>query len=572
MLNLSAGQQAIITSPVKTVSWLFDVTDRYLNRYYWSTKNVTISGGTVAWASGISWMTGVVWTDGTDSHGYVFKVIDFSGITLQRPKTETGIMAPSEFSFSITNKDNVYDPADFEDGYVKVSLAMSDGVLSEVIIQIWKFLIKKAEGEYQKIKFICEDFFQQYIEGDYPIMQYKIIGIATVWDTIDGIVWAAGIVWTDGSQGSLVSFGLKVHDVFYETSGVGNLSNYVCMPLPFGTCYVPVRSAYITDGRYYVLGPTIANGETVTYTISKVRSPRDYSVKAEYTQTFTQFTKNSNVGDDSYSFRVFQAALSAAPTNGLFARGDHYYDMPTQFSRSDTVAITNPADVIKYMLLGIGVDPLDIKDSTFTVAAATYTSWGLTFNGAFWKVVSREKALLSLLAQCHSTLVVAEQLELHVLNSASKQTITSTDVMKSQEIGPGSFKHTDLTRILADSGNVVYYPNTDVQDIGITYLMPAKTTKKYIDNEILDFPFVQTLVLTKKLARVYFQRKLLKDSKEQFTGKGTCLALQPSDFISISGDNYGGSHDVMVDSMAIKKDASIDFACIGFTDTIENYS
>ncbi len=566
MLNLSAGQQAIITSPVKTVSWLFDVTDRYLNRYYWSTKNVTISGGTVAWDSGIVWASGIIWTDGADSHGYVFKIIDFNGITLQRPKTETGIMAPSELSFSIPNKDNVYDSTDFEDGYVKVTLVMSDTIISETIIQVWKFLIKKAEGEYQKIKFICEDFFQQYIEGDYPLVQYKLSGTAVVWAA--GIAWAAGISWTDGTQGSMVSYGVKVHDIFPQTSGVGDFSDWVCMPFSFGTCYVPVRPAYIADGYYYVLGPTIMYGVAVTYTISKVRSPRDYSVKAEYTETFTQASKTS---DDGYIFRVFTAALSAAPVNGLFTLGDHYYDMPTQFSRSDTAAITNPADVIKYMLLGIGVDPLDINDSTFTVAAATYTSWGLTFNGAFWKVVSREKALLSLLAQCHSTLVVAEQLELHVLNSASKQTITSTDVMKSQEIGPGSFKHTDLTRILADSGNVVYYPNTDAQDIGITYLVPAKTTKKYIDDEILDLPFVQTLVLTKKLARVYFQRKLLKDSEERFTGKGTCLALQPSDFISITGDNYGGSHDVMVDSMAIKKDASIDFACIGFTDTIENY-
>lgn len=567
MLSLSASKQAIVDSELKTVSWLFNVTDKYLNTYYWSTKYVSPLGLGVVWASGVAWDTGIDWTDGADGNGYSFKIINFDGVSFARPKTETGIVPPAELQFSISNKDNVYSPDDFEGGYVKLILLVGDTVNEPMEIAVWKFLIKRVNGAYQSLDFTCEDFFQQYLEGDYPLSQYKMTGTAVAWDA--GVAWIAGVAWTDGTGITGATYGVKVHDIFPNTSGVGDLSDYVCIPQPFGTCYVPIRPAYIGSDWYYVLGATTANGAAVTYTISNVRSPRDYSVKAEYAITFTQSTQ---VNADGFSFRCFTAALASAPADGLFAKGDHYYDLPTNFSRSDTVGITDFADAIKYVLLDIGVSALDINDDSFTTAKATFTGWGLTCNGAFWKVTTRENALTSLLAQCHSTLVIGEQISLKVLDSTSLKTLTSADILRPDEVGIGSFRNTKLTRVLADSGNVIRFPNTDSQDAGLSALVAAKITKKNIDDTALKMAFVNNATIAAELGRLFFQRKLLKKAQQRFTVKGTCLGVQPSDFITITGDNYGGGHDVIVDSMKIGKDLSIDFQCTEFTDTIENYS
>lgn len=532
MRTLTATQTAIISGTYKTVTWLFQVVNKASTHYYWSTKHVSVSGLGIAWEAGVAWLAAdAAWSDGSGGTGYDFRIVDFDGILVARPRPETGLMPPSELLFSATNPGSTLDPDDFEGGYVRLILVMADAAGNESEIAAWKFKIKRVSAAYQTLAFTCEDFFQQYLEGSYPTLP-------------------------------------KAHDIFPETSGVGNLPDAVCLPQPFGVAYVPIRPAYIVDGWYYVLGPTSVDGSPVTYTITAVRSPRDYSVKAEYLVTFTQATKTDA---DATDYRVFTAALASPPVDGLYPLGDHYYDLPTKFSRSDTAALTDFADVIKWMLLDMGVAALDIDDASFTAAKATFTSWGLTCNGAFWQTVPRAQALTQMLAQCHSTLQIAEQVSLQVLSATSQQTLTAADILKPAETGIGSFRVTRLERILADCGNVDYSPTGDSQDIGVNALVAAKTTKVYPDDERLAMPFIQDGDIAKYLAKLYFQRKLLKKSEQRFTTKATALALQPSDVLTLTGDNYGGAHPLLVDSMAIRRDASIDFICTEYSDTLDDY-
>ena len=94
-------------------------------------------------------------------------------------------------------------------------------VLQGLYLQIfnvnWRFAIKNAEPDYQKIRFRCEDYYNQFIEGDYPNTEL-------------------------------------VKDIF--PSNDLNIGKEVYVPIPFGTCYIPLRSVYKTDQRYYLLGPT----------------------------------------------------------------------------------------------------------------------------------------------------------------------------------------------------------------------------------------------------------------------------------------------------------------------------
>lgn len=573
MLSLTAGQQAVVDSPVKSVSWLFDVVDKNLVSYRWSTK--------LAVDTGYSGVLTEIGSDGVYADPavdgvltgmtYAFKIVNFSGVSLSRPRTESGIMPPSELTFSVINKDNVYNADDFDDGYVTLSLHVGDVTGAETKIRSWKFLIKKVDSAYQQLDFTCEDFFQQYIEGDYPGAQYVLEDLNSAWEA--GTVWEAGTAWGASATGALITFGVKVRDIF--PSADGDIDDDVCLPLPFGTCYVPIRSAYIVADRYYVLGPTIANGAAVTYTISEVRTPRDYSVKVAYTSASYTFTQSTKVNADGYTFRVFQPMIAGTNppgfTNGVFPDGDHFFDVPTKFTRSDTAAVTNPADVIEYVLKDMGVASADIDATSFAAAHATFATWGLAFNGAFWRVAPREKVLSLLLSMCHSTLIVGETLELHVLDSASKKTLTSADIIRGGDTGAGSFQHSVFTRMLADCGNVLYSPTDDAQDIGLSVLVAAKIAKSHIDSDVFSMPMVQDATIAGKVAGLYLQRKLLKKSEERFSAKGTCLAVQPSDFLTLSGSNYGGTHLVIVDSMKIGKDLAIDFVCTGFSDTIDNY-
>lgn len=397
---------------------------------------------------------------------------------------------------------------------------------------------------------------------------------------------AEAVEWAESGTGSFVVDGLKVRDVFPNVSG--EIDDDCCIPLPFGVCYIPIRSAYIDTDRYYILGPTDSVSGALTYTITKTRTPRDYSVKVEYTLDQTQSAipyaiQDTKISDKLYgnSFKVFQPYLTALACS-IYPNGDNYYDLPTQFSRSDTVSITNPADVIKWVLIAMGVDSdaIDDKDtitytSSFTTAKATYDTLGISINGAFWKVVTREKALTTLLTMCNSVLLFTDTIQLQVLNTTLWQEIASDDIIKMGETGVGTFTSSKLERTLYDSGNVNYSPKDsttgelDSQDLPATAVVAAGSETRTISPNAFDMMFTSDEAVAKSAARLYYQRTLWKKATEKFTAKSSCLALQPSDFIRILGNNYGGDHNAMIDSMTINKDVSIQFTCVTFTNDLD---
>jgi hypothetical protein len=103
-------------------------------------------------------------------------------------------------------------------------------------------------------------------------------------------------------------------------------------------------------------------------------------------------------------------------------------------------------------------------------------------------------------------------------------------------------------------------------------LVATKTLRRNIYDEPLELLFIQDGAIARKLGRLYFQRALLKKSNQEITAKSSCVALLPSDFITITGDNYGGTHDMIIDRITITKDAAIELECTEFTDSIENYT
>ena len=515
MLATTATQDTIIASNYKSVSWLFDITDKNDVSYNWSTKAYTF--------------------DGTN---YTFKIINFRGVTLNRATSEMGIQSPSGFSFGISNKDNTISASDLAGGTVLLRLAIGDGT-NESAIRQFKFKIKHAADVYQSISVVCEDFIQQYLEGDYP----NTASISALFPPADK----------------------------YEERDL-------CVPATFGTPYIPLRPAICrtasvsTPERFYLLG------EVGTYSISKVRQPRTFgsTVWSSGSYAFTQSTVSDTNGKVWQAFQPIIAKSSSEASLdscGLWAESDSYmFDMPAQFSKSSSVATTNPRDVIESVLLGFGTPSTDIDSAvTFASADSTYDSWGLAFNGAFYYKEARGKLLASLLNQCHSTLYNNEKIELHVLSKTSQKTITSSDVVKSGEVGKGTFKTSAITQKQSDSGYIAYQKSDDSQDELVKYMVPAKSTTDNVSNDTLAIPFVKNSDHTQRLGSLYFQRKLLKESTASFTGKAKLVALQPDDVITINDTDYGGNYDVLIDSMTINKDASISFKCTKFKSDLDDW-
>jgi hypothetical protein len=72
--------------------------------------------------------------------------------------------------------------------------------------------------------------------------------------------------------------------------------------------------------------------------------------------------------------------------------------------------------------------------------------------------------------------------------------------------------------------------------------------------------------------KLHGQRKYLKEAEIGFLAKGTCVALQPDDVITINNANYGGEYDVLIDSMKINKDLSIQFQCSKYTSAFDDWA
>jgi len=190
------GNQATITAAEsKDIHWLFEITKSGSGSvdHYWSTKNHTF-----------------------DSQAYTAKILpdSFDSITLRRSGAEVEIQAPDDLTFSIDNADGSLTDSDYIDAQVHVKQIQDDGTNEEIIRQ-WKFTIVQPKEVYGEIKCECVDFLQQYIKGDHPNTPL----VSTIFPD--------------------------------DTEDVGD---DLCIPQIFGTAYIPLRSAYITDGRYYLLG------------------------------------------------------------------------------------------------------------------------------------------------------------------------------------------------------------------------------------------------------------------------------------------------------------------------------
>jgi len=533
METFSTRQTAVIAAANKTVAWLFRVTDNLDNVYYWSTGTQASSGGETI-------ISGAVLSPGSYSgseweRAHTFKIVNFSGIALRRSKSESGIHAPNDVSFSIVNAGNGLAAENFSGGTVRIGLVIDDGNGKE-LCGSWRFRIKSASPYAQQIDVTCEDFLQEYLTGSYPNTRL----ISDIFPVADGVV-----------------------------------PDTMCIPEPYGTCYIPLRSVFAGAARYYMLGDT-AN----TYTIDEVRSPRELGAKITWASAGFTFPQSTVADAAATDWRMFQAIIAdsdgdgTADAAGIFMSGDRILDVPTKFSRSDTASVTDPAEIIRRVLRNMGVLDYDLDLASFDTAAATFATWSLAWNFAFYYKENRRAVLSRLLAMCHCALIVGEKISLQVLSKASRSTITDAEVLKpqGQEVGQDTFRYTDaIAERVSDSGYVAFQQAGESQDQFLKILVPAKSATDVKDAEVITFPGVQNNQHVQKLGTIYYQRKFLKAADISFIGKGTLLALRPDDVITVNYADYGGTYNVLIDEITINPDVSVGISAIRFSEVFDDW-
>ena len=484
--------------------------------YYWSTKNVTYG-----------------------EQEYEYRIASFDSLVITRSNSENGVQAPNLITFQVLNNDDALTDVNFNSKPVIIKLVISDGEDTE-IIRSWKFITKSACESYSVITFQCEDFLQEFLDSDFPNQLYAA-------------------------------------DLFPATDA--SVDNTFCIPVIFGTAYVPLVPAYVSgDGkRYYVLGPA-----DITYTASAISTPQSITEKTEWESpayTFNQYTKTDPI--HSIDWKVLEPIIADVDEDGtvdsigLWLFGSSYSPAPVKFTRDDTTLLTNPADIIKYVLEDIGVAESDIDSdsgSSFEESASTYESsvWDLTFNGGFFYKKKGYEVISELLNSCHSTLKVTDKIELSVLSKTSKKTITSSDIISQQE-GRGSLVYSPILQMSSDSGYVAFAKDGEPQTNLVKVLVPVKSVTDRISEEIVIMSFINDAINAQSAACLYYQRRFLKIAEVQFKSKGTLLAIEPDDIITVDDPIYGDAYRLLVESMTINKDCSINFVCSRFKEDLDDW-
>jgi hypothetical protein len=518
MLSLNATQQAILAAKGKKIKWLFTVTDvnAVPTTYHWSTKNTSY--------------------DGTD---YDFAVIpgSFAGVAMNRSRSEIGIQGPDTLKFTVHNKGNILSALDFDGGTVVLSLVMSGGGY-EAVVRYWKFRIETCAGIKQTLAFTCVDFFSYLLEGQYP-----------------------------NSKHSRALF----------PSDESDDNDNVCPPVPFGTAYVPLKYVLSGGSRYYLIGPN----DGATYTITAIRSPRSKGAKIEFQSTSYTFTQSVITDTDGNDWVGFNAIIAAskigldADSPGFWMDGDKFLNTPVKYSKSDTSSKTSPADVLEYVVEDMGADPGDINSTSFAAAKAVFASWGLQWNGAFWATENREPLMARLLSMCHSVLDAGVDLSLRILSGTSVATVTAEQILKTS--GQSTFSVSVSSRRGAnDGGDVLWQQDGEAQDAFIKSLVPTGASSSNPATATMDCPFVQDSQHVQKLAILNYQRKFFKRGECSFSSKSGSgsvypAAFQTDDVITISGENYGGTYDVLIDNITIRRGGQVDVKGIILSNALDDW-
>jgi hypothetical protein len=233
---------------------------------------------------------------------------------------------------------------------------------------------------------------------------------------------------------------------------------------------------------------------------------------------------------------------------------------------------TDPTDILADILaeIGISANRVDLTDS-WVVAATNYTSFGITWNGGFYRAEARERVLNSLLTQADSMFYSGEKIELRMFDATVKETFDTSKIKKL------SFRPSRRTKTGHDSGHVSWAVDGQPQNsLPGKALVPVGSTTANPDSEIFSCPFINDSELAQDLGTLYFRRKLTAKDTVSFDSSGDKLdnldSLKPGDVVRIDDTSlYGENRLLIIKSLTIKKDLTVSISGDTY-DSVEDLS
>jgi hypothetical protein len=446
------------------------------------------------------------------THGgqdYSGAVIDWQGVTMRRSQSETGIVAPADISLTIMADDLTI--ADLDGAALTVRLVV-DGGNGPVEIRAWRYVVTGIQPAYGTIKLTAQSFVTSALSGSWP-----------------------------RSATALAAFPeADVRDDGY------------CVPVTFGQAFIPLRSVLSSGQRHYLLGPA-----GPSYSINTVRAPRSSGATTEWSAGSYSMPQSSQG-----AYRTFRPIVADADSNGtpdsqgLWQTGGRYLDPLVQFSRSDTAGLTNPADVIEYILRDMGLGDSDIDTDAFAVANATFESWGLEWNFGIWTKQDRQKLLAQLLTACASTLDVGDRVGLRVMGG-SVGSIDTGDVIRKGGSGKGaagSFGYLAKMPARSSSGYIGWRQPGEPEDELMRVLIDigAGTDSPSLASTALGM--IQDADHAQRIGEIHYRRSLTGKSAISATLSSPWCTLEPGDTLTVAATQYGGPYEIEVDTVVISRD------------------
>lgn len=475
-----------------------------VDTYYWSTQAITVNG---------------------QAYDAAVDPAAFDGVKISRAYNGADrIHVLEDLTIEIPDESGSYSSADFLGENLDLMAWIDDGTTSG-IVRKFLYTVKSAKKVYNVLYLTLQDrFAYDDLEDLYPNNEL-------VQDT-----WAS--------------------------DGDSNLG--YCMPVPFGTPFIPLPSVYITDQRYYVLGKTDG-----TYTIIRTRSPESWpksvwnSTEATLSSpyTFPQSTKDT--------YRVFQAIIAdgdedgTPDSNGLFRDGNTFEPISTQYNRSDTSGTTNPVDII--------ID-LIFAGSTVPVASGTY---GLSprFEGAFTYNRPAYEWASEFLKASHAALFINN---LTGAREVRQLTAQPKAVLDSSNIVSDSFAYDPVADPDPYDGGYIQFPKAGEPQtklykykVGLGDVASSNPT-----NDTLNLRYVDDTEEAQKLGILYFERKIDKQADINCEAWTSFINRNPDEVIKVSGDLYEGStaYNVVIQSVKITSDMLVQLDCEQFGHDLSNFS
>jgi hypothetical protein len=549
--------------------------------YHWSTKSYTY-----------------------DSQAYTSKIIadSFDAFTMSAPKSQYNMYVSNEFKFAIDNKDNTLTAADFKDAKVLITVITSD-LSDDTVWYQWSMVIRQAHPNYQKI--ICKsvDFLARYIRGDYPN------------EAMAGDLFPALSTGSETENSDALTVPVPFGTAYIPLKCVTltqYLRGYLLGPDANMFTVSEVRSPYNADEQQ-VWESTDADFRIATKTDRfspssdwKILFP--FLIKPDGYSGYHTGSNNASIltdanaayaADELIDMRVVndddgsaayvtdnaattvEGTLSGGTDNdwdegddyhieapGLWAGGGEYQNIRAKISRNDLSSMTAPGDHMEYVFEDFGVpsDEIDTGGgSSFETSNTAYAAWDLAWNGAYYYLQDREKIVAAMLNMSHSTIDVTTKIELRTLSKTSVYTVTASEIIK------GSFSYDPATESEYDSGHIAFQETGKPQDEFYRLRVPAKSDMDRPSSEVFNIPFVQDSQIAQALGILYYQRKLLKEASISFTvNEDLAGQVKPDQVITISGDDYGGTYDVVVDKIHVQKGLTLKFECTKYSVNLDD--